>query len=267
MYQFGFIGAGHMGGALAEAVCRKLNAAEVIAADRNCEKLEALSEKCGCKIGTVVQAAQARFIVLGVKPQGMEALFEELKPLLNVRTDRFVLVTMAAGIEIKRIQEFAGNNYPVIRIMPNTPVSCGNGCVLYTVGSEVGESELSDFLDAMASCGEFIKFPEELINAGCAVSGCGPAFVYLFIEALRDAALKLGIGEEAALKLAEQTVYGSSMLAIESKKPTETLWREVATPGGATIEGVKLINDSELQKIITDAVTASFNRTVELAGK
>ena len=187
MATLGFIGTGNMGGALARAACKSIPSDQVFLANRTAEKAKALAEELDCRLADNEAIAEsADFIFLGVKPQMMADLLAEISPVLAKRESRFILVTMAAGLPIARIQELAGGNYPVIRIMPNTPAAIGEGMILYACGEGVNKTEEKVFLDAMTGAGRFSPLPEKLIDAGSAVSGCGPAFVDLFIEALAD---------------------------------------------------------------------------------
>ena len=138
----------------------------------------------------------------------MGDLLAELAPILAEREDRFVLVSMAAGLAIGDIQAMAGGDYPVLRIMPNTPCSIGEGMILYTSGPGVRPDEERAFLEAMAGAGRFSPIPEKLMDAGSAVAGCGPAFVDLFLEALADGGVACGLPRAQALEFAAQLVRG-----------------------------------------------------------
>lgn len=266
-YKLGFIGAGHMGSTLAGAACKKVAPENVLVSDRDSGRTALLSAGLGCAAGNAIDAAEkCEYIFIGVKPQNMEELFEEIVPVLKKRKDRFVLVSMAAGYTIKRIEELSGASVPVIRIMPNTPVAVEAGCVLYDVNPEVTKDELSEFLAFMSACGEVAALPEELIDAGCAISGCGPAFVYEFIMALASAGEKLGLPADKALLLSKSTVYGASKLALKSGEEPGKLCRDVCSPGGATIEGVKILESIGFFGNVEAAAEASYRRTKELSG-
>ena len=267
-YKLGFIGAGHMGGALIEAACKTVDPREVLIHDKSEERMTALTAEPGCVKGSAADVVgKCRYIFLGVKPQNMVELFAEISSVLCARKDRFVLISMAAGYAISQIQALSGCDAPVIRIMPNTPVAVGSGCVLYDCSPEVEQGEISEFLGYMAAGGDFLALEENLIDAGCSVSGCGPAFVYKFIIALAKAGEKLGLPHEKAVQLSESTVLGAAKLAIESGKDPETLCREVCSPGGSTIEGVRVLENSEFDSIIEATANASFKRNRELGKK
>ena len=174
----GFLGCGNMGGAIARAVCKAADPQNVYLANRTAAKAEALAAELGCKTTTNAEVAgRSDLIFLAVKPQMMEALLAPLKFTLNERPSRFILCSMAAGLSIARIQEMAGEDYPVIRIMPNTPASVGAGMIQYCSANVTAEEE-QEFLKLMAPAGRLDAVPEALIDAASSVSGCGPAWVY-----------------------------------------------------------------------------------------
>ena len=186
MDTIGFLGCGNMGGAIARAVCKAVDPKKVFLANRTAAKAQALAKELGCKTATNAEVAGGcDLIFLAVKPQMMEALLQPLKFTLDERPGRFVLCSMAAGLSIARIQEMAGEDFPVIRIMPNTPASVGEGMIQYCSANVTAEEE-QEFLKIMAPAGRLDAVPESLIDAASCVSGCGPAWVYQFIEALAD---------------------------------------------------------------------------------
>ncbi len=139
-YEFGFIGTGHMGGALAKAAAKSVDPKRIILANRTPQKAMQLARSLRCAYGDNEEAAQARFVMLGVKPQMMADMLEGVAPVLAAREDRFVLVSMAAGIPMDRICAMAGGDYPVIRIMPNTPVEIGQGVILMDSNGRVTDA-------------------------------------------------------------------------------------------------------------------------------
>ena len=187
MTVFGFIGVGNMGGALARAAAAKLPGSSIMLANRSREKAEKLAAELGAAVSDNLSiAAEADYIFLGVKPQILPGVLAELAPVLAGRESPFVLVSMAAGTSIEKVQQLSGVKWPVIRIMPNTPASIGKGMILYAPGEEVSREQLDRFLELMSGAGRFTRLEERLIDAGSSISGCGPAFADLFIEALAD---------------------------------------------------------------------------------
>ena len=265
MSEFGFIGVGNMGGALAEAVCKKIGAENVCVSDYSVEKAEAFAEKFGCRaVDNGAIASEAKFIFLGVKPQVLPSVAESLRSALAERTGDFVLVTMAAGISISSLEGMLGMRAPIIRIMPNTPVAVGEGMILYTANEAVSVNDLDRFIEALSFAGRTDAIEEKLIDAASVISGCGPAFMYMFLEAMVQAGEKLGLDGEQARVYAQQTMVGAATLAASSPETLETLRVRVCSPGGSTIEGVKKFQSLGLSDTVAEALGASYRRTLEL---
>ncbi len=259
MYDFGFIGTGNMGGAIAEAVCKAVEPKNVLLSDKSPEKSKALAEKLGASLGDNTDVAEkARYIVLGVKPQMMEETLRDIKNQLKNRESRFVIVTMAAGIKMEFYSEILGENYPIIRIMPNIPVSIGMGTTVYCANEAVKESEKTEFALAMEKSGIIRELPEKLIDAASAVSGSGPAFVYMFAESLADGAVKCGLPRDTALKLAAQTIMGAGAMVLDGSMHPGQLKDAVCSPGGTTIEGVHSLERGGFRGIVMDAVEETY---------
>lgn len=265
MALFGFIGTGNMGGALARAACVKVPGQQVLLANRTASKAESLAAELQCRaVASEMAAREATYLFLGVKPQMMADLLTAIAPVLAKRQDRFILVTMAAGLTIRRIREMAGGTYPVIRMMPNTPAAIGEGMILYTASEDVTEAETAAFLDAMSGAGRFSELPEKLMDAGSAVSGCGPAFVDLFIEALADGGVACGLPRASAQEFAAQMVLGSAKLLLESGKHPGQLKDAVCSPGGTTIQGVRKLEEKGFRGAVMDAVIAAYEKNFDL---
>ena len=265
MAVFGFIGTGNMGGALARALRKNAAGEAILLANRSMDKAEALAEALGANPSTNEEIARrADYIFLGVKPQMMAGMLAGIAPILKERQDRFILVTMAAGLTIQRIREMAGGNYPVIRIMPNTPSSIGEGMILYTCGKGVTKTEEKEFLDSMAGAGRFAAIPESQMDVGSAVSGCGPAFVDLFIEALADGGVACGLPRAAAMEFAAQMVVGSARLVLESGSHPGALKDAVCSPGGSTIQGVRTLEKNGFRSAVMEAVIAACEKSASL---
>lgn len=266
MATFGFIGVGNMGGALARAVCKKIAPSDVMIADDYAEKAEVFAKETGAVLSDNESiAASCKYIFLGVKPQVLPSVLTALRPVLKTRKHGdFILVTMAAGISIATIEYILDYALPVIRIMPNTPVSVGEGMILYTSNEFVTESEFDTFTNALSLAGKLAKIKEKRIDAASVISGCGPAFMYMFLEAMTEAGYNLGLEREDARLYAEQTMLGAAKLAMSSEESLEALRIKVCSPGGSTIEGVKSFNENGLSETVEKALTASFVRTKEL---
>lgn len=261
---FGFIGVGNMGGALARAAARVLEPDALVLSNRTAEKAQALAEELGCRAASVDETARkSRFLFLGVKPQMMAGLMEQLAPILAAREDRFVLVSMAAGLTMERVRGLAGGAYPIIRIMPNTPVSVGAGLIQYD-HRDVTQQELKSFCHALSQGGLLDPLPEALIDAGSAVAGCGPAFADLFVEALADGGVACGLPRQKAQLYAAQMLLGSARLILESGQHPGQLKDAVCSPGGSTIAGVRALERQGFRSACMEAVAAAFEKSAEL---
>ena len=262
MYTFGFIGTGNMGGALAKAAAKSTK--NILLADHFAEKAEALAQQLGCDCADNIAVVRScRYVFLGVKPKMMADMLTSVRDALCCRDD-IILVTMAAGLRIATIRELAGHDFKTIRIMPNTPVEVGEGEILYTPSENVTQAELDEFLSLMQYAGQLTAIPENLMDAGCSLSGCGPAFVFKFIRALAQGGVNAGIDEKTAIALAAQTVVGAAKLLTASPLDPETLIKNVCSPGGSTIEGVKSLDADDFEGAVEKAVAASYKRNQEL---
>ncbi|MCI5667766.1 MAG: pyrroline-5-carboxylate reductase, partial [Oscillospiraceae bacterium] len=220
----------------------------------------------GCQAGdNAAVAANCQYIFLGVKPQGMAAMLADIAPVLAARTDRFVLVTMAAGLTMDQIRSMAGGSYPVIRIMPNTPASIGAGMILYTLSDNVTDAECLQLTVGLSAAGRLDYLQESLMDAGSAVSGCGPAFVYLFIEALADGGVECGLPRAKALEYAAQTVCGAAQMVLESKQHPGILKDAVCSPGGTTIAGVHALERGAFRADSMNAVCAAYEKSKQFS--
>ena len=258
--KYGFIGCGNMGGAIARALCKTTD--EIMITDRS-GKAKILAEELGCiytDASTI--AACCERIFLAVKPQMME---DALKPLRKVfREHKPLLITMAAGLEITKIQELAGCELPVIRIMPNTPVLVGKGMTLYCCNDLVDNAVLEDFLDDMSFTGHMDSIQEKLIDSAGVVSGCGPAYMYMFAEALADGAVACGVPRAKALEYAAATLAGAGEMLLQTGEHPGKLKDNVCSPGGSTIAGLKILEQRAFRGAVIDCVNAAYKRNQEL---
>ena len=262
---FGFIGTGNMGGALARAVAKVARPEVIWLSNKTHAKAAALAAELGCRaVAAEDVAANCGYVFLGVKPQMMGDLLAEIAPVLAHRSDEFVLVTMAAGLTMERIRAMAGGNYPVIRIMPNTPVAVGAGMIQYDATENVTQQQLAVFCEALSEGGRLDRLPEHLIDAGSAVSGCGPAFADLFVEALADGGVACGLPRAKAQMYAAQMLMGAAKLILESGKHPGELKDAVCSPGGSTIAGVRALEQHAFRAACMDAVEAAYKRNKEL---
>lgn len=264
MNQIGFIGCGNMGGAIARAVCKAAAPARLLLANRTPAKAEALAQELGGRPATnEAVARECDLIFLGVKPQMMAGMMAGIRPVLAARTDRFVLCSIAAALPMARIQEMAGGPYPVIRIMPNTPAAIGEGMIQYCC-TGVTEAEEAEFTRLLAAAGRLDSIPENLSDAASCASGCSTAWAYQFIEALADGGVACGLPRAKAQQYAAQMLLGSAKMVLESGQHPGALKDAVCSPGGSTIQGVRVLEENGFRGAVIDAMIASFNKTKEM---
>ena len=262
---FGFIGTGNMGGALVKAAVKSMAAADVYVANRTTQKAAALAAALGCTVADNLWIAEnCGFIFLGVKPQMMEGLLAQLAPVLARRKDEFVLVSMAAGLTMESLRRMAGENYPVIRIMPNTPVAVGSGVVMYDATDNVTGEAKQLFCGNLAAAGLLDPLPEKLMDAGSAVAGCGPAFAAMFLEALADGGVACGLPRAKAVEYATHMLLGTAQLALQTGQHPGQIKDGVCSPGGSTIQGVRALEQGGLRSAAMEAVMAAYQKTVDL---
>ena len=208
--KYGFIGCGNMGGAIAKALAKSTT--DFAITDRSGKAIALAAEiPCGYFSSEEI-ASRCERIFLGVKPHMMKGVLEPLREILAEKKP--LLITMAAGLTMAQIEEFAGCEIPVIRIMPNTPVAIGKGVIQYCCNDQVTREMLGDFLYDMRFGGILDCLEERLIDAGSAISGSGPAYVYMFIEALADGAVACGIPRAKAMEYAAATVIGAGEMVL-----------------------------------------------------
>ena len=254
--KYGFIGCGNMGGAIAKAISAQT--ADLAVTDRS-----GRAKALGLPYVTAEEIAKtADRIFLAVKPQMMAGVLENLKPLLQSRKP--LLITMAAGLSMEKIDSLAGGGYPGIRIMPNTPTAIGRGVIQYCANELVTEAVLADWLSDMAPCGLLDALEEKLIDAASALSGSGPAYMYIFLEALADGAVACGIPRAKAYEYAAMTMAGSAEMYLQTKVHPGALKDAVCSPGGSTIAGVKALEEGAFRAAVMNCIAATCNRNKEL---
>jgi pyrroline-5-carboxylate reductase len=258
--KYGFIGCGNMGGAIARALSKATT--DILISDRS-GKANALAQELGCTYSDVqTVACSCDRIFLGVKPHMMKDVLGGLQEALQQRKP--LLITMAAGVTIAQIEEYAGIRLPVIRIMPNTPVSVGKGVTQYCCNDLVDEAVLSDWLEDMRFCGVVDELEERLIDAASALSGSGPAYMYVMMEALADGAVACGIPRAKALEYAAATLVGAGEIYLSTRQNPGALKDAVCSPGGSTIEGIRALEQHGFRGAVIDCVIAAYKRNKEL---
>lgn len=215
-------------------------------------------------------AADSEVIFLGTKPQVLDHVLETLRP--HVVPERHLVVSIAAGIPLARLQSALPPGTPVIRMMPNTPLMVGQGAVAYCVGDHVRRDHVDVVLRLMSSSGLVLEVEEKMMDAVTAVSGSGPAFLMVLMEAMADGGVLMGLPREAAMKLVAQTVLGSAALVLHasgdgSVTHPAVLKDAVSSPAGTTIAGLHELEGAGVRGAMMKAVQAAARRSQELSGK
>ncbi len=268
MKTIGCIGVGNMGGAILTAICHALPEETVLICDKDSVKTAGFADKLNCRaVDSRTLAEQADYIFLGIKPQFMKAIIAEFADILVSRSAAGnvpVCISMAAGLTTDTIREMIGAALPVIRIMPNVPVAVGQGMIMYTCTDNVTADSIEDFRLMLSHAGKLDEMPENLIDAGTAVSGCGPAFFCMILEAMADGGVACGMPRKKALEYAAQTMLGTAMLALETGKHPGVIKDEVTSPAGSTIAGVRVMEEDGVRGAMMDAVIAAFEKNLAL---
>ncbi len=256
----GFIGTGNMGGALARAASKSGLAEQLLLANRSPEKAQRLAEELGgVAVSNQEAAERAQILFLGVKPHLLKGMLDGVRHVLEAREDRLLIVSMAAGKDLATLREWLGER-PIVRIMPNIPVAVGGGVTLYTANPLVTEEDKRLLEGLLARSGMVAELEESLMDAASGVTGCGPAFAAMFVEALADGAVACGLPRKQALSYAAQMLLGSAKLLLETGEHPGSLKDRVCSPGGSTIQGVRTLEERAFRAAVTDAVIATFEK-------
>ena len=259
MIKIGFIGCGNMGGALAAAAA-KYKDAEIRLFDKDEDKAKSLAERIGGIVCDIDGVCACELVFLGVKPNIIPIVADEIAK--KIAASGATVISMAAGVSLTKLAVMLGD-LPIIRIMPNTPAEVGYGMILYTT-NEKGAGTVPLFLESMAAAGKFDAIDERLIDAASAISGCGPAFAYMFIEALADGGVMSGLPRDKAMLYAAETLIGAAEVVKQTGRHPGALKDAVCSPGGSTIEGVKALEDGKMRGTVSGAVVASYEKTLKL---
>ncbi len=258
--KYGFIGCGNMGGAILKALRKTTD--QIMITDRS-GKAKKLAEEYDCIYANSETVAQeCDRIFLAVKPQLLPSVLDALKPVLLEKKP--LLISMAAGITIRKLESLLDARLPIIRIMPNTPVAVGCGMVQYCCNELVTDEELSGFVADMQHCGKLDKIDERLMDCATALAGCGPAYMYMFAEALADGAVACGLPRDKAIEYAAITMYGSAQMLLETRQHPGTLKDAVCSPGGSTIAGLQALEAHGFRGAVMDCISAAYKRNQEL---
>ena len=262
----GFIGAGKMATALAKGLCQAgfTTPDSILASDPISATRQDFQTQTGCQCieSNAEVAKKSDVIVLAVKPQQLRAVLTELNPAIQAS---HLVLSIVAGISIDTMTSILGHQRRVVRIMPNTPCLVGASASAFSLGgtATAADGELVERM--LTAVGIAFAVPESLIDAVTGLSGSGPAFVYLMIEALSDGGVRVGLPRAVATQLAAQTLLGAARMVLETKQHPGALKDAVASPGGTTIAGLHALEAGGLRGILMNAVQAATQRAQELS--
>ena len=252
-----------MGSALAAAICRKKDI-NIYISDVNINKAEAFAKENGAEVASnEFIAGTCDFIFLAVKPNAFEQVIKSIRSNL-LSNKNSVIVTMAAGLSLEKVGSFVSEKHPIIRIMPNTPAAVGEGMITWCKNDLVSPDSSAQLEDMLSFAGKLDQIDEKLIDAASAIAGCGPAFAYIFAEALADGAVLCGLPRDRAIEYAARTLLGAASMILTTGKHPELLKDEVCSPGGTTIEGVAALERGAFRAAAQEAVIAAFEKTKKL---
>jgi len=263
--ELGLIGVGNMGTALLKGVLSSntIEKEKTVIYDVREEVIKNRIQEFNVKaVGSNTELVQqVKFIIIAVKPQNIDSVLEEIGPKLS---EDQILISIAAGVTLDYIKKFIGKNIGLVRVMPNTPALVGEGASAIAHNKNITENDLKYVKKVLNSVGKVVELEEKHIDAVTGLSGSGPAYVFVMIEALADGGVKMGLPRNIALKLAAQTVLGAAKMVIETGMHPGELKDMVASPGGTTITALHEIEKGKLRATLISAVEAATLKSKSL---
>ncbi len=264
--KLGFIGLGNMATAMIGGILNKglVTPQDIIGSDKFAAGCERAAKQFGIEAVTDNKrvAAEADVLFFAVKPIFLPEVMEEIQNVLRQET---LIISIVAGKSIAFMEDgLGGNARKIVRCMPNTPALVGEGCTGVCANANVADKELEQALDLLGSFGVAQQVPERLMDAVVGVSGSAPAYVFMFIEAMADAAVAAGMPRNQAYTFAAQTVLGSARMVLETGKHPGELKDMVCSPGGTTIEAVKVLERKGMRAAVMDAMEACIEKSKQL---
>jgi pyrroline-5-carboxylate reductase len=264
MYKFGFIGLGNMGYAIIKGLMRENSSSDFSFYDISSARAELIESELKITPSKSMEelVKNSKYVFLAVKPQIYRVVMESIKSY--IRPDN-VVITIAPGFDIKTVKMYLGESTRVIRSMPNTPALVGEGMSVITFSDDdYSDSEVKEIKDIFLSFGEMEIIDEKQMNAVVPISGSSPAYVYIFIEAMADAGVSMGLSRDLAYKLASQTVLGAGKMVLETESHPGELKDAVCSPGGTTIEAVTVLEEKGFRSAVIEAMKAAYEKTKSL---
>ena len=263
MHKIGFVGCGNMARAMLSGVLRAglCGPADVIVSARTQTTLDAVHAEFGVDVaGSNAAAAQAGMVVLAVKPQMYEQVIGEIASALSPET---IVVSIAPGKTLAWLAEKTGAK-KIVRLMPNTPAAIGRGMTSVAFGDGLGDDDKARIMAFVESFGEGEVLSEHLFDAATAVAGCSPAYVYMFIEAMADAAVAEGLPRASAYRMASAAVAGSARMVLQTGQHPGALKDAVCSPAGTTIEGVRVLEERGMRSAVIECLLATVEKARRL---
>jgi pyrroline-5-carboxylate reductase len=261
------IGGGKMGSIIAQGLISReiISGKDITVTDVDAERLKILSSTMGLQVSGENKATvkNADIIILAVKPQNMAETLKEIAPAVNKSK---TIISIAAGITTGFVEGYLAKGVRVIRVMPNTPALVSAGATAVTKGACATDDDIKLTRTIFDAVGITVEVEEKLMDAVTGLSGSGPAYFFVIIEALSDAGVQMGLPRDLALKLAAQTMLGSATLCLQGDKHPAQLKDMVTSPAGTTAAGLKALEDGKIRATLISAVEAATNRSKELAG-
>jgi len=263
------IGSGNMGFALMKGANNNASGLKIFFTDADTEKARCAASLLKAEVinSNAEAAKKGDYIFLAVKPQVLPQVLDEIAEVVKERRNSAspaVLVSMAAGWSIEKIQAAVKAELPVIRIMPNTPALAGKGMIALAASAQTPEKKIAELEKLLAGAGIVDRTEERFLDAVTGLSGSGPAFVYMFIEALADGGVRAGLPRDKALRYAAQTAAGAAAMVQETGKHPGELKDMVTSPAGTTIAGIAALEEGAFRGTVIKAVEAAWRRAVEL---
>lgn len=263
--KIGFIGCGNMASAMIGGILRKgiFKKEEIIVSNLTQEGSRRSREKLGVvtTLNNREVVKNADMVVLAVKPQFYEEVLREVRDLFR---ENQMVIGIAPGKTLEWLEELCELPMKVVRLMPNTPAQVGEGMTAVCVNARVNQEDLEQITQITDSFGKTAVIPERLMDAAGAVSGCSPAYVFMFIEAMADAAVAQGMPRAQAYQFAAQAVLGSARMVLETGMHPGALKDMVCSPAGTTIEGVRVLEEKGMRSAVFEALTAAAEKGKKL---
>ena len=263
MAKIGFIGMGNMGHAILKGALKEYPAEEMIFCAKTSETKTKVHAETGVEYtdNNAECANRCKYLVLAVKPIFYEEVIHEIKDAVD---EKKIIISIAPGKTLAWLKEQFGKKVKLVRCMPNTPALVGEGMTGVCCNEEVTEAEMQDVLKILESCGKAEMLSERLIDVVVSVSGSSPAYVFMFIEAMADAAVADGMPRAQAYRFAAQAVLGSAKMVLETGKHPGELKDMVCSPGGTTIEAVRVLEEKGMRSAVIEAMKACVKKGREM---